>query len=179
MPLRHYAWFDSTTGAYLDDRILDVPLPDIAHSLVGEARQQALNEWQQAMVGLPRTACLDVTQFAYPEGDFVRARFDLVDRALLWDDDALRCYAQVNRALRLYCYVTSHRPIRSTPERLVLDVSGTVLEQQFLAGNALFGHFAKLDGKWTFTAQDANEPLALPSGVLQQLWEPTVCGISK
>jgi hypothetical protein len=140
---RHFAFFKK--GAYSREWEGQVPEQDIPDSLIGESRQQALNAWateishpQQGEIGL------DVTHFGYPFGDFCWMTFDEVDRRLEWR--IMHRYIQIDRSTwKIDANNESPRPVRSTPDKLVIDITGTVLEPYY---GSLFGQLVKRDGGW-------------------------------
>lgn len=169
--MRHLAWFRVDTGECLGEWSGRVPPPIIPHGLVGDARLGLLNEWLQQVQrvitpsGSPYemqaqtwdldawddcpdggAVCLDVTMYGWPVGDFVWAVFDGVDRLL--DFRETRTYIQMTPALAtIDANSRSHRPVRSTPIKLIADITGTPLEP--FAGQ-LFGRFVRRDGRLVF-----------------------------
>ena len=168
---RHFAWFDTETGGYMGEWTGRVPAPVVPPSVTGEARVVLLNAWLhqvQSVItpsGSPYetdaeawdlrawdacpnggAVCLDVTMYRWPCGDFVYAVFDGVDRLL--DFREMRTYLQVTPLLAtLDATVRSARPIRSTAQKLIADVTGTPLEP--FAGQ-LFGRFVRQGGRLVF-----------------------------
>lgn len=186
MVLRHFAWFTVDTGAWIGEWAGRLPTPVVPPALSGEARRLLLETWQhQAQSAItpagapyPTAAavwdldawdtcpsggavCLDVTLYGWPVGDFRWAIFDSVDRLLDFRDQ--RTYVQVTPArAALDVVARSARPIRSTPEKLVIDLTGTSLEP--LAGD-LFGPLVRRDGRL----------LLLPSAALPEAVRVTLC----
>lgn len=167
MVTRHLAWFNVQTGAYIGEWQGLVPTPLLPPSLIGDARLMVLNEWLQQVQrvitpsGSPYpvtwqswdldawddcpdggAVCLDVTMYQWPVGDFVWAQFDDVDRRL--DFREMRKYLEITTStLMLDANHASPRPVRSTPDKAVIDITGTPLGQ--LHGR-LFGRLVKRDG---------------------------------
>ena len=165
--LRHLVWFDVGTGAWIGEWCGRVPAPVIPAALIGDARLLLVNEWLQQTQRLITPSgspyqvraqawdldawddcptggavCLDVTMYGWPVGDFVWAQFDGVDRIL--DFRESRRYLQLTPAtLTLDANTESARPVRSLPEKCVLDITGTPLEPFY---GRLFGRVVRRGG---------------------------------
>ena len=152
MQERHFAWFIVETGAYIGEWQGRVPAPVVPQHLIGDARLMVLNEWQQQIQrgitpfasAWPTTAqawnldawddcppggavCLDVTMYCWPVGDFQWAVFDGVDRLI--DFREMRAYLEVTPQTAMRdASVRSPRQVFSTPQKLVVDVTGTPLD---------------------------------------------------
>ena len=181
---RHFAWFNVETGAWIGDWMGRVSAPVVAPSLIGDARRMFLHEWQQQATRYVTPSgshdpdaqacwnldawddcpdggavCLDVTMYRWPVGDFAWAVFDGVDRLL--DFREMRTYLEVTRArATLDASVRSPRLVRSTPQKLVIDVTGTILEP---FSDRLFGRLVRRDGRLVF---EPFEPGTLPEAVV-------------
>lgn len=193
--VRHLAWFRVETGRWIGEWQGAVPAPVVPPSLIGDARRLVLNEWlQQTQRGITPFAsaystmaqawdldawddcppggavCLDVTMYCWPAGDFYWAVFDGVDRLL--DFREMRAWLELTPALAMLdASVRSPRPVRSTPQKLVADVTGTPLEPWV---DWLHGRLVRRDGRIVFepvrpglpeavvlSLTDRNEDLAL------------------
>ena len=165
--IRHFAWFHATAGHWIGEWRGRVPAPALPAGVIGEARLALLNAWQQKIQraispdGSPYAAdaqawnldawdncaagaavCLDVTIYLWPVGDFQWARFDGVDRVLAFPE--ARDYLQIAaNTLQLDVNSRSGRPIRSTAQKAVIDITGSPLAA--LHGR-LFGRLIKRDG---------------------------------
>lgn len=187
MVLRHFIWFRVETSEWIGEWQGRVPEPQVPLSLIGEARLQVVNAWQQQIQraitpsGSPYlmtaqawdldawddcppggAVCLDVTMYGWPVGDFQWACFDGVDRLL--DFREMRAYLEVTpQTAQLDASVRSPRQVFSTPQKLVADVTGTPLEP-FV--EQLWGRFVRRDGRIVF------EPVAgsqLPEAIVHSL----------
>lgn len=154
---RHFAFFSQTDGAYIREAAGDVPEPRIPAWVNGSIRLALLDRWA-TKVSQPRPGeiGLDVTQFDYPLGDFAWSSFDLVDRRLDWVEPHYWIEGDIAER-RLVANTASPRPIRSHDTRLVLDVTGTPLQQHH---GHLFGA-VKRDGDCLVFEQDGREPLRI------------------
>lgn len=184
---RHFAWFRAETGAWIGEWRGRVPAPAIPPVAIGHARQMLLNDWTQQTQRLITptrspyemqsqawdldawddcpaggAVCLDVTMYGWPVGDFAWAIFDGVDRLL--DFRQMRTCLQVTPAtVTLDAVARSPRPIRSTADKLIGDITGTSLEP---FADHLFGRFVRRQGRIVF------EPSAgarLPEAVVLSL----------
>ena len=179
---RHFAWFNVESGAWIGEWLGTVPAPSVPPSLIGDARLMLLNEWQQQVQrmitpsGSPYVmceqvwdldawdncpdsgaVCLDVTLYQWPVGDFYYAIFDGVDRIL--DFREMRTFLQMTPArATLDAHTKSPRPVRSTPTKLVVDITGTPLEPWV---DRLDGQFVKRDGRIVFEPSRAGLPDAV------------------
>lgn len=168
---RHLAWFRVDEGRWLGEWQGALPTPVVPPSVIGDARLRLLNEWlQHTQRGItpfasayPMTAqawdrdawddcpaggavCLDVTMYNWPVGDFYYALFDGVDRLLDFRD--MRTFLQLNPALvAIDAHTKSPRPVRSTPTKLIADITGTPLEPWV---DRLHGQLARRDGRLVF-----------------------------
>ena len=180
---RHFAWFHVETGAWIGEWSGRVQAPVVPPSLIGDDRLRVLNAWTQQTqstitpAGSPYhmreqawdldawddcppggAVCLDVTMYRWPVGDFQWAVFDGVDRLL--DFREMRSYLQLTpAAATLDASLHSPRPVRSTVQKLVADVTGTPLAPWV---DQLHGRLVKRDGRIVF------EPfrLGLPDAVV-------------
>ena len=169
--LRHFAWFRQDTGQWIGEWAGRVPAPVIPASLIGEARLMLLNEWTHCVQryitphGSPNepqaqawdldawddcqpggAVCLDVTMYGWPVGDFYWAVFDGVDRLL--DFREMRVWLQLSPATAMLdASVRSQRPVRSTSQKLIADITGTPLEPWI---DQLHGRLVKCDGRIVF-----------------------------
>lgn len=182
---RHLAWFRVDDGFWLGEWAGRVPAPMVPPSVIGDARLMLLNEWVQQTQRLitpsgspyemrsqvwDRDAwddcpaggavCLDVTLYGWPVGDFYWSVFDGVDRLL--DFREMRAFLQLStETLWLDANVRSPRPIRSTPAKVIGDVTGTPLAPWI---GRLHGQFVKRDGRIVFqpnALDDLPEAIAL------------------
>lgn len=189
---RHLAWFRLDTGYWLGEWRGAVPAPTVPPELLGEARLQFLNAWLQRVqqfitpAGAPwdtqasvwneaawddcppgGAVCLDVSMYGWPVGDFRWAVFDGVDRLLDFRDQ--RTYLQLRPATaRIDAHGRSPRPIRSTPDAVMADVTGTPLEP--VAGH-LLGQWRRHDGRLVWVPDDAHA--TLPDPAMLSLAGPT------
>jgi len=120
---------------------------------MGEERNKVLNEWAtQVSYPTPGEVGLDVTQFGYPVGDFCWMTFDEVDRRLEWR--TMHKFIQINRATwEIDANNKSPRPVRSTPEKIVIDVTGTALAPFY---GSLHGQLTHENGRWILTGAPAH-----------------------
>lgn len=199
MTERHFAWFRQEDGRWIGEWQGRVPAPVVPPSLTGEARLMVLNEWlQQVQRGITPFAsayatsaqawdldawddcppggavCLDVTMYNWPVGDFSWSVFDGVDRLL--DFREMRTYLQLTPATAtLDASLHSPRPVRSMPQKLVADVTGTPLAPWI---DQLHGRLVRRDGRIVFepfrpglpeavvlAITDRNDDLALLRGL--------------
>ena len=186
---RHFVWFTVHTGGWIGEWQGKVPAPIIPPALVGDARLSLLNEWlHQTQRGItpvasayPMTAqawnldawddcppggavCLDVTMYCWPVGDFYWAVFDGVDRLI--DFREMRAYLQLTPATALLdASVRSPRPVRSTPQKLVADVTGTPLEPWI---DRLHGRLVRRDGRIVFEPFRPGLPQAVILAITDQ-----------
>lgn len=172
MTRRHFTWFNVEDGRWIGEWNGFVPAARVPHTLVGDGRTLALNEWVQQTQRLITPAgspyrmseqvwdmdawddcpaggavCLDVTKHDWPVGDFVWAVFEGVDRLL--DFREMRTFIQVTPSTGfLDATAESGRPVRSKPSKLVADISGTSLQPfaRLLTG----GQFVRRDGRIVF-----------------------------
>lgn len=153
MTERHFAFFRQGTGDYIREWKGPVDEPDIDPMLVGDAREVAMNAWTtDVLQPQPGEIGLDVTQFGYPVGDFCWMRFDEVDRLLDWP--VSHKFIQIDRAtMQIDTNSDSPRPIRSTPERIVIDITGTPLEPYY---GSIFGRLVVRDGRWWLESREAH-----------------------
>ena len=180
--LRHLAWFNVETGGWIGEWQGAVPAPVIPPALIGDARLMLLNEWlQQVQRGItpfasayPPTAqawdldawddcppggavCLDVTMYNWPVGDFYWAVFDGVDRLL--DFREMRAWLELTPATAILdASVRSPRQVRSMPQKLVADVTGTPLEPWI---DQLHGRLVRRDGRIVFEPFESGLPEAV------------------
>lgn len=179
---RHLAWFNVETGAWIGEWLGRVPSPIVPPSMIGDARTMVLNEWQQQTQRLITPAgspyqmqdqawdldawddcppggavCLDVTMYNWPVGDFRWAVFDGVDRLL--DFREMRAYLELTPATAMLdASVHSPRPVRSTPDKLVADLTGTPLEPWI---DHLHGQLVRRDGQIVFEPFRSGLPEAI------------------
>lgn len=186
MMTRHFAWFRVEDGRWIGEWAGRVPAPVVPPSLMGDARLMVLNEWlQQVQRGITPFAsayettaqawdldawddcppggaiCLDVTMYTWPVGDFQWSVFDGVDQLL--DFREMRAYLELTPATAMLdASVRSPRPIRSTAQKLVADVTGTRLEPWI---DQLHGRLVRRDGRIVF------EPFrpGLPEAVVRSI----------
>lgn len=168
---RHLAWFDTATGGWLGEWDGALPVPVVPATLTGDARMQVMNAWLQRVQGAitpsgspyvveaqawdlaawdacadGAAVCLDVSLYGWPVGDFRWACFDQVDG--LVDFREWRVYLEVQRqTARLDVNLRSPRQVSSTPERVIVDVTGTPLAPHV---GRLFGRFERRDGRIMF-----------------------------
>lgn len=168
---RHFAWFRHESGQWLGEWAGLVPAPIVPPSVIGDWRLQLLNEWTQQVQryitpnGSPYAmqeqawdldawddcpaggaVCLDVTMYRWPFGDFFWALFDGVDRLI--DFRHMRAYLQLTPATATFdASVHSARPVRSSPQKLVADVTGTLLEPWV---DKIHGRLVRRDGRIVF-----------------------------
>jgi hypothetical protein len=174
--VRHFVYFDQRvvpircdTGRtrdlcpYLREWKGECGEPDVDPVLPELERRPRLDAWA-TRVARPQMneVALDVTDFDYPEGDFVWWVFDPVDRRLDWPN--LHTFLEIETTtMTIVANTRSSRPVRSHGTRLLLDVTGTWAEALY---GALFGRFVQVPEGCGF------EPsLALPSGMQRQLTE--------
>ena len=145
-----------------------------------------LDAWDDCPPG--GAVCLDVTMYGWPVGDFFWALFDGVDRLL--DFREQRAYLELTPTTAILdASVRSTRPMRSTPHKLVADVTGTPLEPWI---DRLHGRLVRRGGRIMFepfspglpeaivlAITDRNEDLALlthidvaaiPAARLEESW---------
>lgn len=169
--LRHFAYFAAASiRQVIDGVLIDVcpyirewkgevaaPPDFILHLEDMPLRQRALTGWMEDVAGrAPHEICLDVTSFDYPEGDFcwmVYRPYEETEpgkRGLLdWPDS--HTFVQIDRAtMRLQAYWQSVRPVRSTPQTMVIDVTGTPWERIYIERGALYGTFRVINGHPAF-----------------------------
>lgn len=153
---RHFAFFRQGTGEYVRDWRGPVPEPDIDPALVGEAREAVLNAWATD-VSQPRPGeiGLDVTAFEYEVGDFCWMVFRQPERLLDWP--VTHRFIQIDRAaLVIHVNCESPRPIRSNADTIVIDITGTALEQFY---GHLFGQLVRHKDHWALEPmRDASAP---------------------
>lgn len=184
MPFRHFAWFNAETGRWIGEWAGHVPAPRIAGRVTGERRHLLLNDWQQAVqrlitpAGSPYPAadevwderayddcpdggavCLDVTSFAWPVGDHIWHRFDAVSLGLVWGPDHRFIQIDVER-MEVDVNSQSSRPVRSTPSKCVIDITGTPLEA--LHGH-LFGRLTREGRGWILAAAPRTTGALMPA----------------
>ena len=142
---RHFAFFRQRTGEYIREWKGPVPEPNIDPLLVGDAREIALNQWvTDVSQPQPGEIGLDVTQFDYPVGDFCWMVFRQPEWLLDWP--VMHRFIQIDRAtMTINVNNESHRPVRSTPNKLVIDITGTAMEPYY---GAIFGTLVVREGRW-------------------------------
>lgn len=166
MVYRHLAFFNCESGDWIGEWAGHVPVPRLPPGVIGDARTLVLNAWIHEVQRLitpsgspyelvaqewdlaawdecPRggAVCLDVTHFSWPVSDQRWHRWVQADFALDWPDH--RLFIKVERAaLALDSNVASSRPVRSTPEQGVVDITGTRLEPFH---GRIFGHLRRDD----------------------------------
>ena len=171
MVKRHFAWFNIETGAWIGEWLGAVPAPVIPPTVIGDARLMLLNEWtQQTQRGITPFAsayettaqawdlaawddcptggavCLDVTMYSWPVGDFYWTVFDSVDQRI--DFPEVRAYLELTPSTAMLdASVHSPRLVRSTPQKLIADVTGTPLEPWV---DQLHGRLVRRDGRIMF-----------------------------
>lgn len=168
---RHLAWFNTETGGWIGEWMGHLPAPVVPSTVTEEGRLQMLNAWLQdaqrliTPAGSPyavtaqlwdldawddcpdgAAVCLDTTRYGWPVGDFQWAVFDGWDRLL--DFREMRAYLELTPATAMLdASVHGPRPVRSTPEKIVADVTGTPLEPWV---DQLHGRLIRRDGRIVF-----------------------------
>ena len=167
--MRHFAWF-SLDGHWLGEWCGTVPSPPVRLlAQVGDARTLGLNAWLQEIQRMitpfaspypaddemwnesawdtceeGHAVCLDVTHIGWPVGDHYWHHWNALDQTL--ESPVNRLHLQVDRATRrLDANQTSSRPIRSTMDKAMLDVTGTPLAPFH---GSLLGPVVRQDGRW-------------------------------
>jgi hypothetical protein len=176
--LRHLAWFRLEDGQWLGEWKGHLPPPP-AHLLaqVGDARTIGMNTWlqdAQRMItpsGSPYdvheqcwditawedcpdggAVCVDVSRFGWPVGDHFHHRWSTIDAGIEYGE--MRHYIQIDRSRKyIDANQSSSRFIRPTPEKALLDITGTVLEK--FHGD-ITGELSDEDGRWVLTGAPAH-----------------------
>jgi hypothetical protein len=141
--VRHFAYYSQADGSYVREVQLPGVPPAWIAALPGALRDYAFSRWSHRRASpRPGEVALDVTQFDYPVGDFCWSvlRFgDGDDGKPLLDFPTEHTFLQLVRVTgSVRAWWRSPRPVRSTEELWVLDVTGTALE-------ALYGTFGALE----------------------------------
>lgn len=141
--IRHFAFFDQTTGAYRREWRGEVGEPSIDPS--APDRQRQLDDWTTAVSQPdPGEVGLDVTQFDYPVGDFCWMTFDAVDRRLDWPE--MHTFVEIDLdTLEIVGNQQSPRPIRSHDRRLIVDITDSPLAAYY---GRIFGRLVRRAGQW-------------------------------
>lgn len=128
---RHFAFFRQDTGEYIREIEIDAAMPYINPRLSKEIRQHILDSWATEISEPKENEIgLDVTQFDYPLGDFCWMVFDPVSRMLDWPN--MHTFIEINRKTgMIFANVQSPRPVRSTENTLIIDITGTPFEQYY------------------------------------------------
>lgn len=131
---RHVVYFaqggTSTHGGdWLREATGWVEAPAIQDTVFGDARIRRMNLWAtRVFAPASGEVCLDVTDVDtgddYQVGDFVWARFDAVGRRVVWPEPHV--FLQFTPDGRAKAVARSARPVYSTTDTLVYDVTGTV-----------------------------------------------------
>lgn len=166
MARRHFAYFAQADGSYLREQLADGPAAPAWYAWMAPAlRRQLVQRWAHRLARPARgEVAIDVSSFDYPLGDFRWAvlRFGDGDggRPLL-DFPVVRTFMQIDRvSSQLVGWARSSRPIRSTANRVVLDVTGTTWEAVY----GVFGQFGRMPGgPYLFCPDRATSPAALAS----------------
>lgn len=162
---RHFAFFDRVKGCWLGEWRGVVPSPDIPLAITGDARLGFMDQWQQrvtqnlhrfkvdaaifdqpAFDACPKdgAVCLDVTRFGWPVGDHIWHKWNDVDRFLDWGDD--HTFIEIDTGQRqIVANQKSHRPIRSSQGRCIIDITGTALASYY---GSIFGTLEKGSKGW-------------------------------
>lgn len=164
------AWFRLEDGQWIGEWQGVVPSPPL--SLLaqrGDAREMGMNAWlhdTQRLItpsGSPYdvqaqcwdhdawedcpsggAVCVDVTRFQWPVGDQSFHRWNTMDGGIEYPDT--RQYIQVDRnSQHIDANQVSSRPIRSTAQKAILDITGTALAPFH---GLLTGHFTNKHGRW-------------------------------
>ena len=155
--MRHLTFFRAEDGQWLGEWQGEVPAPPInVLSLVGDQRTLALNAWlhetqrvitpngspyqmideawdRDAWDDCPEhgAVCVDTTHFRWPVGDHCFHQWNTIDQGIEYPDS--RHYLQIDTHHRVIeANQTSSRPVRPSltqPHTMVLDVTGSGLEQ--------------------------------------------------
>jgi hypothetical protein len=187
MSLRHLAWFRIDDGQWLGEWRGDLAPPPV-HLLMqgGDARRIGMNAWLHEIqrlitpLGSPYACveqvwdhvawdecpdggavCVDVTKFGWPVGDQRFHVWDTVEAGIDYPD--MREFIQVDReSHRIDANQSSSRSIRSSPEKAMLDITGTALAPFH---RALTGTLSHEPGRWTI----ADAPAHIADGVRHAL----------
>lgn len=161
--MRHFAYYRQDDGAYLAEQLAPVNVPAEFAALPESVRALAIDRWANAIAcPAPGVVALDVTRFDYPLGDFCWSVLRFGDgengRPLL-DWPHMHTFVQLDRFdARIVAWNQSPRPVRSTADRLILDVTGTA----WAAAYGTFGQFWDLgNGRFNFEPDEALTPPAL------------------
>jgi hypothetical protein len=166
----HVAYFAAdgdgqTGGAWQREWAGLVPAPEVPSTLVGDARLRWLCDWQQQVAPAEDGEVgIDVTALRWPVGDLCWHRFDAVRRDLYCPEPHL--FIQIARDTRMVdVNCESGRPVASTPERLVLDITGTPLEPFY---GHLFGQLVTRGGR--IALEPTADEMTVPADV-----RPALC----
>ena len=187
MIIRHLAWFRLEDGQFLGEWRGEIaPPPGHLLMQVGESRAMGLNAWLHEIqrlispTGSPYACvehawdqgawddcpaggavCLDVTKFGWPVGDQRCHVWDTVEAGI--DYPYMREFIQIDRESRqIDANQSSSRSIRSSPEKAMLDITGTALAPFH---RALTGTLSHELGRWTI----ADAPAHIADGVQHAL----------
>lgn len=123
MTVRHFAFFDQETGAWIREWRGPVAAPDFDPALVGETREMALNAWAtNVSYPQPGEVGLDVTHANCPVGDFVWARFDAINRRVEWPETH-RFLIIDRQSGEIVGHIESDRPVRSNERHIAMEMA--------------------------------------------------------
>ena len=147
----HFAYYRQRDGAYLYERLIPVAVPMRLALLPADRRPHVFNRWANR-VARPRwgEVAIDVSRFDYPIGDFVWSvlRFGAgIEGRPLLDFPEERTFVQIEKQTgQLVAWTKAPRPVRSTADRWVIDVTGLAWE----AAYGVFGRFVETGGRVAF-----------------------------
>jgi hypothetical protein len=154
---RHFAFFD-VAGRWTREWAGPVPAPDLDESGARDVRTAALIAWATRVAPPhPGEQGLDVTPCGYPVGDFVWARWNSVDRIL--DFPVMHRFVLIDRESGwIAANHESGRPVRGNDRHVVVDITGTALEDDF---GCIFGRLRRHRSRWIL---DGRSPLPASQG---------------
>jgi hypothetical protein len=125
---RHFAFFAQADGRWRREWRGPVAAPPPLRPRESKRRRaNAVRAWLARVVPVePGEIALDVTHAGWPVGDFVWAQFDPVRMRVTWPETHAFLVIDTG-TLQIAGHTESPRPVRSTAQHLVVDVTGTPL----------------------------------------------------